>query len=348
VKSFADVPTIIAGLHDDIDFFEPVLADIRRKELPGAATVKGELPGVAQTPSEDFRAPLRPVGKGVARRDRIGRTLVHVDPQDLAQDRHGILAVALGPAPAHVVRVPAIPNRDVEVSVRPEHKAAAIMVEIGLIDLHQHPLGGRVNAPRIVRCHPEFGQVAGVIPLTRCGQARGGTVMNIQFPVLFKTRVHCQPDQAAFVEALIELDHAGAQIENRPFGCHAFAVQQMHRTRLVGHQDAPRTVLQGHKCRGGGETFREQAEPGCRRLVCAFQGRDQAEQTGDPADMPAPANDKRVDHGPEPNRFDGEAKPLLQPLGKNRTVPQEGRGALQRPAPHTPPGRRQPTNQLSA
>src|SRR5207244_12983618 len=89
VRSFHLVPAEVAGPSDDVHFFETILADIASEELAGRA-VKRKAPGIAQTVSPDLgQAAGR--SKRIVRRDRVllprSEGAVHVDPQDLAEQR---------------------------------------------------------------------------------------------------------------------------------------------------------------------------------------------------------------------------------------------------------------------
>ena len=123
--SFHLVPAEVAGPSDDVHFFETILADIAGEELAGHA-VKRKAPGIAQTVSPDLgQAAGR--SKRIVRRDRVllprSEGAVHVDPQDLAEQRLQVLSVAL-----RIALAAAVAQADVEEPVGPESELAAIVV----------------------------------------------------------------------------------------------------------------------------------------------------------------------------------------------------------------------------
>ena len=141
MKPFANVPTVIAALHDDIHFFKHRLADVPGEQLVVAAAVERNAPGVAHSVGKNFRAAFLAVGERIVRRKRARISLVHVDAQDFAKQHGRVLAVALRRmAPAFVVRVAAIADGDIKIAIRPEGEAARVVVEIRLVDLQQHAL----------------------------------------------------------------------------------------------------------------------------------------------------------------------------------------------------------------
>src|SRR5207248_10774260 len=91
------VPSEVACTRDDVHFFNTILGNVAGDELTGRA-VKRKAPGSAQTVSPDL-------GQAAGRSERIVRWdrvllprsegAVHVDPQDLAEQRLQVLSVAL-------------------------------------------------------------------------------------------------------------------------------------------------------------------------------------------------------------------------------------------------------------
>src|SRR5262249_44867107 len=103
VLPFADVPAVVAAELDLVDLFPLVLADVAGPELAGQA-VEAEAPGVAKTVSVDLRLAAARAERVVAR-DAVGRAVVDVDAEDLAEERRQLLAVALRVAARAAVAV---------------------------------------------------------------------------------------------------------------------------------------------------------------------------------------------------------------------------------------------------
>src|SRR5256885_524827 len=159
MKSLPDVPSVIATLDDDVQLFIHRLADVARKQFMTAAAVEGNPPGVAHSVGEDFRAALLSVRERVVRRNCVWTPLVHVDAENLSEERRGVLAVALWRMTApFVVGIAAVAHGEVEKTVWSEGDATGVVIEPGLVDLEQHALRGWVKTRAVVFDDFEFRQ----------------------------------------------------------------------------------------------------------------------------------------------------------------------------------------------
>src|SRR5690606_33165659 len=105
----------------EVDLLDRVLADVADVEVAGQA-VEAEAPRVAQAERPDLVPDVRVVHERIGRRDdRAGR--VDVEAEDLAEQRVPTLGVA-----RRIPGRPAVAETDVEVAVRSEGEAAAVVV----------------------------------------------------------------------------------------------------------------------------------------------------------------------------------------------------------------------------
>src|SRR5439155_24000036 len=137
MRPFHDTPTIVepGRVHGlDVHLLPSVLADIRDVEQP-AGRVERIAPRVAQAQRPDLRSPTS-VLERIARGNRIRVTAVYIDPQQLAEQRIGVLGPVLG-----ISSRAAVAHADVEHAVGTEHNEPALVVRAGrngpgLGDLH--------------------------------------------------------------------------------------------------------------------------------------------------------------------------------------------------------------------
>src|SRR4029079_1627518 len=87
MKTLADVPAIVAAFDNNVHFLEHRLSNLTSKQLVIAATIERHAPGVANAPSEDLGAAFFTVGKGVISGDRVRIPVIHIDSENLAQER---------------------------------------------------------------------------------------------------------------------------------------------------------------------------------------------------------------------------------------------------------------------
>src|SRR5262249_55573627 len=73
-------------------------------------------------------------------RNGVRLRVVHVEPQELAEERLAVLSVAV-----RISRRAAVPHPDVEHAVRTESQASAIVIGIGLIHLEHELARGRIS-----------------------------------------------------------------------------------------------------------------------------------------------------------------------------------------------------------
>src|SRR5690606_15544619 len=146
-------PAASAG-GDEVDLLVRVLADVGDPEV-ACERVEGDAPRVAQAQRIDLVAAgsAGAVGIGVVGRDAVVRArgqaavgraaaagAVDIDAQQLAQQAVRVLGVVVWIATAA-----AVARGAGEVAVRAELDVTAVVVAVGLLELHQNQLGGRVG-----------------------------------------------------------------------------------------------------------------------------------------------------------------------------------------------------------
>ncbi len=111
------------------------VADIQVTGLP----VKTETPGIAQSIRPDFR-PAASISKGIVCWDAVRIGIIHIDPQQLAQQCVHRLAVAVWVSPGS-----AVTKAQVEKTIRSKSQTASIVIGIWLVYPQQDMLAGRVS-----------------------------------------------------------------------------------------------------------------------------------------------------------------------------------------------------------
>src|SRR5262249_44039057 len=130
VESLADAPAVVSAVLDQVNNFPEILAHIASPEVAGLA-VEAEPPNVPQADTVDLRRPPRefPVAPpGVVLGDSVGLArlgMIDVDPEDRGPPVARILTCIEG-----IIRRPAVAQRDVEVPIRTEQNAAAVVVTV--------------------------------------------------------------------------------------------------------------------------------------------------------------------------------------------------------------------------
>ena len=117
-----------------VDLLPFVLADVADPQIAVGA-IEAEAPRVADAVEPHLRPPALAVGERVVGRNAVllaARRVGGVDPQDLAQQRLGVLPVALGIAAAA-----AVAECDVQVAVGPELHLPAVVVGERVLDRQQ-------------------------------------------------------------------------------------------------------------------------------------------------------------------------------------------------------------------
>src|ERR1017187_2324701 len=155
---FFDRPAKIAALHDAIDFFNIVLADVALNQVAGDV-VEGKTIRIAQTIGVDFRH-LACAVKRIAGRDAILSVgadriktcrrqgwIERVKPQHFAERGDQVLGVAArhDVTRSDIIGVAAITQREIRVTVRPEGDRAAVMIARVLAERDDLPARSGIN-----------------------------------------------------------------------------------------------------------------------------------------------------------------------------------------------------------
>ena len=275
------VPAVVAPRLDDAHLLPDVLAHVAQPDLPGRGD--GELPRVAEPPRVDLVA-FEAVGEGegIALRDAVGlavRHVVHVDAEERAEERRGVLAVAEG-----VVRPSPVAEADVEVSVGTEGDPAAVVVLGRLVLLKDHNLRGGVGYERVGRRPLELGD-AGDEDADPLDARRGRSgVVDEDAAVGLVVRVEGEPEEPVL----------GAAPGGGPVG----EVQEDRRRGVAGLQ-------RDHARRGRGPPLLDDVGP--RRLARRDLNADRARER-DAGERVLDADDLRRGGRPEDEGEDDDGK----------------------------------------
>jgi spermidine/putrescine transport system substrate-binding protein len=254
VPALALVPAVVAAAPDDVDLLVTSLADVGGDEWAGAGAVEGQAPGVADAPGVDFGTGAGFSDERVVGGDGVGLAVgaaVDVEAEDLAEERGEVLGVAGGGAvEALIVGVAAVADAEVEEAVGAEGEAAAVVVEVGLVDLEEEAFRGGVDAG-VVGGGGELADVAGMIPVGGAGGAAVGAVVDVETAVFGEFRVEGEAEESAFVEALVEFRQLGAEIEEGVGAAGAAGFEDVDEADLVDDQEALR--VEGGDGEGGDE-----------------------------------------------------------------------------------------------
>ena len=119
-----DVPSIVAALLHNIDFFKLVLSHVGY-EQPARASVKREAPRIAEANGIDFRKAAasgeRIISWNCIRLARAGG--IHINPHHLSRQCLRILPMAKG-----VARAAAIAQAEIKKAVWPKRELACLVV----------------------------------------------------------------------------------------------------------------------------------------------------------------------------------------------------------------------------
>ena len=265
VRALLHVPAIVAAPSDERDLLPQPLPGVADQQRPAAPHVEREAVGVAEAIREDLVAAVGAAGAGgerVVGRDGVGRGAVDVEAQQVAEQ----VVLHVLPVAAAVVRVPildvaqpdvvgaaAVADRDVEVAVvGTEGESAGVVVELRLVDLQQDDLRGRVGEVRVAR-DAQLGDRARAVEARRRAGAQGRAVVDEEAAVRRVIGVEGEAEQAALVEARLQGDELGAQVEKRRRQARAVGVEDPHQTHLVDDEEAPRAVRRRHQVHRRGE-----------------------------------------------------------------------------------------------
>src|SRR3989442_992055 len=141
VRPLHDPPGVIQAalacrLH--VHFFPGVLADIRDVEQ-AARGVEGEAPRIPQTHGPDLRSTAARCER-IVRGNGIRIAVIHVDPQQLAEQRVGVLCTVL-----RIAARAAVAHADVEHPVQHEEEKPAVVVAVWLNDAENQLVGDGVR-----------------------------------------------------------------------------------------------------------------------------------------------------------------------------------------------------------
>lgn len=261
VAAFALVPAVVTAFADDIDLFESALADIGGEELAGATAVEGNAPGVADTPGVDFGACGGFADQGIVGGDAVGAFgggLVDVDAEDFAEEGGEVLSVAGGAAvEALVVGIAAIADGDVEEAIGAEGDAAAVMIEVGLIDLEEEAFGGWVDVAE-VGGDDELADVAGVVPIRGAGGAAESAVVREDAAVFGEAGVEGESEEPTFIETLVQSGEPGADVKEGVWATGSIGLDDMNEADLVTDEES--FGVEGKEVERGDEAVGDFAE----------------------------------------------------------------------------------------
>jgi hypothetical protein len=281
---------------DHVHLLHLALPHVCQVEEPGLA-VEGEAPGVPQPRGPHLPPPARPPRVRVVRRDRVRVAAVHVQPEQGAQERGGVL-----PVPLRVAAGAAVAHPHVQPAVRPERQHPAVVVGERLRDVEDQPRRRGIGAGGVgahsVALHARVpGQVG---------------VVDVEVAVGGIRRVEGQPEQP-------------------PLAAAGDAVRDVQERRgeegaVLHHADAPR-LLHDEEARvagGGGEVqrvaqpARHLFQPDLRRAgigrpgaAVGAAGEQQGESEGGSAagHRPPPGQGVRDRRGPARRSFTARAAP---------------------------------------
>ncbi len=229
VKSLHPVPAEVlaaatAGAHD-VDLLEGVLPHVADPQVVGRP-VERDPPRVAEAGDVDLGPRAGCSEERIVGWDAVGtpvRRMVDVDSEDLAEERRQLLAVAL-----RVAAAAAVAEGDVEVTIRPEHDVAAIVVGVGLVDGQDDALAIGVRLVGVAGRHA---------PLRHDRGAIGVGVVGVEARVARIARMEGEAQQAL----LPAVAHLRANVEERARGPLA-AGNDPDRTALVDDEQPAAAV----------------------------------------------------------------------------------------------------------
>ena len=145
-----------------VDLLARVLANVSNEEVARGA-VEAEAPRVPEPVGPDLSSRAGCQTEWIAGRDRVGRAAVHVDAQDLAEERVQPLRVVGG-----VSYFSSISDRDVEVAIGSELQLPAVVAELGVRNREKHQCGSGVRDVGVDRAwriagHYDVSVQAGVV-----------------------------------------------------------------------------------------------------------------------------------------------------------------------------------------
>src|SRR4051812_13334141 len=176
-----------------------------------ASAVERDAPRIAQTVRINLREPLLAVGVWIVPGNAVGRAVIDVEAQDLAEERVEFLTVALGWMPssarhiADIVKSTAVTDRPIEITIRPEHYASAVVIPIGLVNFEKDAFRSGVRGRKIIATSFEFTETLGVIPLGRRIRPQRRTINRIELMIGLELRVQRQTEQSALFHSFSQL-----------------------------------------------------------------------------------------------------------------------------------------------
>ncbi|KAF5035341.1 hypothetical protein DSECCO2_586700 [anaerobic digester metagenome] len=167
-----------------------------------------------------------------------------------------------------VVRPPGIPERYIQVAVgRAEGELAAVVVMVGLVDVHQHLLRGQVHPVLVLGIDLELGDVVRAVPVLRGLRPQGRTVEGVDLAVLREVRVERDREQAALIIGRPEFDQVVPEVQERLGERGPVRVDGPDHTDLVHNEDPPGPVVGSREREGRGEVLRDEFKPDLGRGV---------------------------------------------------------------------------------
>ncbi len=235
-----DPPSVVAPVDDEVHLLPAGLPGVSDEQSAGPGIERG-IGGIAEPVGEDLRTAVA-VGEGIVLRDAVRRAVpfpLDVEPQHLAEQHVRVLAVARRCVMSQplVVRAPAVPDRHVQVPVRPEEHLAAVVVHGGMVD-RQNGSGGRaVDRQAVLRGGELHYDVGMIVTVRRAGPQRRG-VERVHPPVGRIVGMESDAKQAALVVAGAQFDDLFPQVEERSVGQRSVGHQHMYRADLVDDEHA--------------------------------------------------------------------------------------------------------------
>src|ERR1017187_4677879 len=209
MRAFADAPTVVSALGDEINFLPQILADVADPERAGLA-VKTVTPRVAQAVGVNFMTRARTVfmrkrivlGNAVAQFVRAVAvanpvTGVDVKTQHFCEQGGGVLAAA-----ERIAARATIAEAEVKKSVQTKCEFAALVVAERLRHFQHDALGFQIGLVRLICGDGEFADDAANGIILRLRVLAGGIlliVINVKQFVRLEARMKRDAQQAAFV-----------------------------------------------------------------------------------------------------------------------------------------------------
>ena len=129
----------------EVYFLPRILADVANEQI-ASKSIEAESPGIAQAQRPHLWPCPRSPNKRIRGWDGVGKLTVHIEPEQLAQQRAEVLCIYFAGR-----RLRPVAHANVEVAVGAELQLAAVVIAEGLGDSEQHSARQRVGHVGIAR-----------------------------------------------------------------------------------------------------------------------------------------------------------------------------------------------------